>query len=373
MNSTRVSSSPAARVGRPRPVAHLARLAGAALLSLAAGAHAVPTYNSTAASVAYTDGNSTGLVSGIVSAEHNRPYTGQRTAGYAGQTGTVPATGLPVLTTGAYARSDAGGGTWVNVDAAFQTAFLVGAGTSGLANGAAVRLQVSLQLDGSTSVTSGDDAGYAGMDYSFDITAPDRAVFSPGDGWFVPTIASFGARVRHDIDNYVTFFLSPPGPYHSTSYTSSWGWSSNVGSADGPQVDNGVTVPGNFSSSSSRSFDTGLVLFDFDTFVGDVINISSYLDVWGDSYGSGSRATADFLNTLQASFDSPFAPGIVLLAPGDAGGVPAPTPATAWLLLGALPVLARRRTTNARAGRPVAGGRRGVRPVTGMTIGGSSG
>ena len=258
---------------------------------------------------------------------------GGPTSGYATVLGVTP-TGLPVSSSGAYASAQGNGG-YSSAEAVFSTATLIGAGTSGLANGTPVTLRLNLQLDGNTSVTSGVDAGYANMSYGYTVRNPDQAVYEPGDGWSVPTIASFGADVRHDIDNFYSYYYDPAGGYYQDFYyRSRWSWNSNVASDSGLTVEDyslsPISAVPHGSSSDSRSFATGLVEIDFMAYVGDTINIDSYLDVWADTYGSGSLAMLDFLNTLQAGISSPYVSGIELIRGGI--GATVPVPAAVWLL-----------------------------------------
>ena len=285
-----------------------------------------PTYNTTSANVYWVNPTGSGNVSDPVSAQYNYPLSGQPNAGYATLSGTNPS-GVPIITSGGYANSLGGG--WVNTDTSFATTMVVGPGTSGLTNGTAVTLQLSLQLDGSTYVKTGDDAGYAQMSFNYRIFGPDRAVYDPGEGsWDVPRLFSFGASVRHSADNFYSCYLTPCGDFHDMSYTSGWDWSSNGsgGSSGSGGVVNEYDKYSGFSTtfSSSRSFDTGTVLVEFDTFVGDTLNIDSYLDVYGDTYGANSIAKADFLNTLQTSITSPFVSGLALTYGTVAAPVPEP-------------------------------------------------
>jgi hypothetical protein len=327
---------------------------GVAALSLSSGSVLAqsppppysPTYNTQSADVYWQNLGGSGSVSDPVSAEYNYPRSAQQNSGFATLRGTN-ASGVPVITSGGYAESNDGG--WVQTTPSFATSMYVGPGTSALAVGTAVTLQLSLQLDGSTYVKTGNDAGYAAMSFQYFINGPDQAVYYPGPegGWSVPKLVSFNASVQHSVDNFYSCYGMPCGDYHDLSYESGWNWSSNHSPSSGSGgIANDYSTYDGFSDtfSDSRIFDTHIVRIEFDTFVGDTLNINSYLDVWGDTYGANSVARADFLTTLETSIISPYVSGLVLM-PGTISQ-PVPEPETYAMLLAGLGLLgwhARRR------------------------------
>lgn len=296
------------------------------LCALGVQAQQPPGYNQTTATVSVTNPGGNLFVTGPTYSQYNYPMVSGQNSGYAGLSGGGGAT--PAITSGAYANSSNGG--WVSTSASYATAVRVHSGSSGLANGAPVTLQLSLQLDGTTSATSGDDAGYSYMSFDMRISAPDQAIYDPEKGWYEPTIMQFGAFADNNVDNFFTTFYGDPGGawYHSTEYQSGWQWYSNTGDGNGGNADEYTVEPGQFTSTATRDFDTGVVLIDFQTFVGDTLNIFSFLNVYGDTYGAGSAAYADFLRTLQASLGSPGVDGLIF---EFGAGSAIPVPPALWL------------------------------------------
>ena len=328
-------------------------ITGSALMFTALNVNAVPVYvpiyNPTEANVVYADSSGNGSVSDPASAQHNYPYSTGLTSGYVSVFGTT-SSGIPASASGTYASASNGG--YSSTTASYATTTLIGAGTSGLAPGTAVTLQLIMQIDGTSDITNGSDAGYSSLQYDFSIRNVDRPEYSGSeDGWSVPTIASFSAGFDHNVDNYYSRYYDPAGGYYQQMYYHSiWNRWSNLVDYEAVNVEDILqsarsdTPYG--SASDSRSFDTGLVQFDFLAYVGDTLNIDSYLQTWGDTYGSGSVVTIDFLNTMQTSITSPYVNGLELIMGGV--GVPAvPVPAAIWLfgsgLLGLITV-ARRKT-----------------------------
>ena len=309
-------------------------LTGLTLVLGSFGAHAAPApvYNTTAASLYYVNNSSSSLISDPVYASYNYPYLSGTNAGYAGLSGSG-ASNVPVVGSGVYADSSNGG--WVQTQASYQTSMLVGSGNSGLAIGDAVTLQLSLQLDGTTSVTTGEDAGFTNMSFNYRIKAPDQQ-YDSGEGWSAPTLINFSADVNHNANNFFTYYYGDPGGawYHDITYTAGWSWNSTLASGNGGDVDDYELFNGqSLTASDSKYFDTGVVLINFETYVGDTLNIDSYFDVWGDTYGAGSVARADFLNSMRAGIASPYVTGLDLVY-GDVKVVP--VPAAAWLFVSGL-------------------------------------
>ncbi len=324
-----------------------AGLVGACLFGVATVTSAapvyIPSYHSTSASISITNPATSELRTDPQSVQYNYPLTGGPNSGYLGPV-TTNASGVPQVSTGVYARSTGGG--WVKTETSYATTILVGGGTSSLAVGTPVTLQVNLQVGGTLGAFDGEDAAYGHMGHGVRITSPGRATYSPGDGWIVPQVMTFGADADVSADTFFTYFYGDPGGawYRSTSYEGGWSWSTNLGSADNTIPGEYTLTPGLGGAGISKTFDTGPLAIDFETFVGDTLNFSLFFDVWGDTYGVGAQATANFLATAQVSLSSPYVAGIAFTY----GHIPAPVPipAAVWLLgtaLGSLVAFQRRR------------------------------
>ncbi len=152
------------------PARRFGQIGGIVIMLSSLGAQAQhPGYNATSAELHITNPGSTQSVTDSVYAQYNYPLVSGQNSGFVGLSG-PGVSGVPAIKAGAYASSSAGG--WVSTSASYTTSMLVGGGTSGLVNGTPVTLQMSLQLDGMTSATSGDDAGYAYMSFDLSISAP---------------------------------------------------------------------------------------------------------------------------------------------------------------------------------------------------------
>lgn len=229
----------------------------------------------------------------------------------------------------------------------FRKEVAVGAGTSGLANGAPIRLNLALRLDGTvrTGFINHGPLGAvllipldyrllttADISFSYGVSDLDQLVWrggvDGGPGGYVPlgvaSLESFG-RLRYDYEG------SSAGDTLWSERKYSWTASSLVnGVLPGVLVDDYDDVASGIPGSTGYTLDTGLLTLQIDTFVGNTLAVAGSMDVFLQAYADDdanniaitASSLGDFGSTFDAELTSSVA-GIVL--EGELSGVYSPT------------------------------------------------
>lgn len=228
----------------------------------------------------------------------------------------------------------------------FRKEVVVGAGTSGLANGAPIRLNLALRLDGSATtgfINHGPlGAGIqlpldyrlltsADISFSYGVTDLDQLVWRGGidggpGGWVPLGVASLESlgRLRYDYQGSSAIDTL----WSERQY--SWTASSLVnGVLPGVLVNDYNDVASGIPGSTGYILDTGLLTLQIDTFVGNTLAIAGSMDIYLQAYADGGNTIAitasglgDFGSTFDAELTSSVA-GIVF--EGELSGVYSPT------------------------------------------------
>lgn len=237
----------------------------------------------------------------------------------------------------------------------FRKEVVVGAGTSGLASGDPIQLDLALRLDGaartgfinhappgSTLVIPLDYRLLTTADISFRYDVADRGdptqPVSPGgigggiDGGPGGSSSSLGGaglrsfgKLRYDYQG------SSTGDTLWSERSYSWDAYSTVnGVLPGVSVADTDEVAGGIPGSTGYTLDTGLLALQIDTFVGNTLAIEGTMDVFLQAYawdgadliGITASSLGDFGSTFDAELTSSVA-GIVL--EGELSGVYSPT------------------------------------------------
>jgi VCBS repeat-containing protein len=205
-----------------------------------------------------------------------------------------------------------------DVDCAANTGMrrgiVIGAGTTGLPEGAPVRLQLTMRLDG--TLASSPPAGGSGgvtTDARMTYTIIDPLLGDSEGG--TPELASFTAN--YTLHHY---------PLYSGS-TENYDWSAHsrfFTNATEPQEhdDSGYSTS---EEAVIMAMDTGTYVAEYDTTVGAHLVIDAKLSAVASAYGEGASALADFSNTFRAkSVPAPGFEGLELTYTDGDG--PPPTP-----------------------------------------------
>jgi len=233
----------------------------------------------------------------------------------------------------------------------FRKEVVVGAGTSGLANGAPIRLDLALRLDGAARTGFINHAPPGSgllfpLDYRLLTTADiyfrygvsDRGNSTqpvlPGvigggiDGGPGGNSSSLGGASLRSFGKLLYDYQgSSAGNTLFSSRRYSWEASSTVnGSLPGVFVDDYDEVAGDWAGSTGYTLDTGLLALQIDTLVGNTLAIEGYMDVFLQAYANDSEdhiaitasSLGDFGSTFDAELTSSIA-GIVL--EGELSGV----------------------------------------------------
>lgn len=247
-----------------------------------------------------------------------------------------------------------------SIDTEFTNILHVGAGTSGLSDGDAVTLRLSLSLDGLMNVYS-QGCPILGICFS---TSPDP----------IYGLASVDASARYqiidpnrlltDIEGYVSseqlidFGYSGRLQYYAMNWEyinntyGQWQWwidaydpgndgrydiSRNMGwdlvSNIDYQSDNYSSYyDGNHDGLGTTdvnfNLDTGLRTINFETFVGSDLQLSAWMSILSQAYGLNDTldASGNFLNTFGTAIDSPYVSGLNLSYDiGNTSAVPEPS------------------------------------------------
>jgi len=220
----------------------------------------------------------------------------------------------------------------------FRKEVVVSSGTSGLANGTPVRLNLALRLDGAarTGFINHAPPGtllYIPLDYrllttadiSFRYGVTDLNQGSPGGGGIeggpggssslaLASLSSFG-NLWYDYQGKST---APNTLFSSRRY--SWDAYSIVnGDLPGAFVNDYDEVAGGLPGSTGYTLDTGLLALQIDTLVGNTLAIEGYMDIFLQAYAWDNTdlisitasSLGDFGSTFDAELTSSVA-GIVL-------------------------------------------------------------
>lgn len=253
-------------------------------------------------------------------------------------------------------------------DAAFSNEMVIGAGSSGLAIGTPIVVNVTLRLDGALrsghptsygSASSVDSPYYlltsADTDARFSILDPNLQGIVCDETCHTVTgitLAQFdyGGRERFSQMYLTPWDVGAPGEL-STESSDSWSYSVYQGGSGG------VSRPteyhgGDFitPTSTQRQFDTGSFSFQYSTTVGATNRLNGSLTVFLQAMGVRYSAftAADFGNTFDAEFGAVGVSGIEFsgLTSGvtqfDGSITPVPEPHSMALLLTGLGVIALR-------------------------------
>lgn len=221
----------------------------------------------------------------------------------------------------------------------FRKEVVVSSGTSGLANGTPIRLNLALRLDGAarTGFINHAPPGSAliipldyrlltSADISFSYGVTDLNQGSSGGGGIeggpggssslaLASLSSFG-KLWYDYQGNDS--TTPNTLFSSRHY--GWEASSTVnGVLPGEFVDDYDEVAGDLPGSTAYTLDTGLLALQIDTFVGNTLAIEGYMDIflqayaWDDADYIAITASSlgDFGSTFDAELTSSVA-GIVL-------------------------------------------------------------
>ncbi len=172
----------------------------------------------------------------------------------------------------------------------FENGITVGAGTTGLAVGTPVKLQVTLRFDGSvhTNPPASPNTGGTLAAGSSDYLIVDDSVPDTGEGY--PQLARFTAD--YTLQQYG---FEPNG----LNVYEDWEWRLETNGSDPQEA--GHYDERSSGTPSSLTGDTGTLTATYWTTVGAHLAISGRVSAVASAYGPGSAAVADFSNTFKAS------------------------------------------------------------------------
>ena len=241
-------------------------------------------------------------------------------------------------------------GGFYNKNARTQVGFVnninVDSGSSGLSAGTPITLRVSLSLHGTldTMVWHSGSGGDEGGNATADAQLRESSFFTIRDK--TPSTGEGGSSSTIAVDFQPDAHLRLNGSWNVDTgweyvFNQDWGWTLTNNLGDNQS--DGVTQPmeiyncDSFSSlcpsTRALNFDTGTLVIDFETSVGNTLAISGLLESWSDGINGGSdavvlSANSDFYNTFNVNILDAYGTGVDLvyeLAP------PVPVPPAVWL------------------------------------------
>ncbi len=200
-------------------------------------------------------------------------------------------------------------------------------GTSGLPNGQPVNLQLQVHLDGTLSVSGTPHPGVS--DGSTSNVTASLTIHDP-EGNTLAQLSASGSL------SGITSWSMFTGEFqYGAKWTETWQTQSNIHPADPHNDSDTFSATGGGLKTASHSLNTGWLLLDFQSTVGQTLNVDALLRTNASASGDCASQSA-FGNTLSLALTA-YDPGLGL------SWEVIPEPASLSLLLFAGPMLLRRR------------------------------